>query len=196
MFHSSAIPDRRPFAPSALPEINAPIGASDFRSPPPPSSLTRLVRRCALLPAPAIGSPRLPRTLIVRLDAELRSRGGSFHSPEREGNCCLQGPRPHWPIHQVKTDFGTNSVQGQHHLLPLHLASFRAYASSTPLPEHLPGSIPGPWLGVTWTGFAPARLRDSAKSQPGLQSFTHVQARKFACLTDSTHPRIAAVLPD
>src|SRR6266581_8807705 len=30
----------------------------------------------------------------------------------------------------------------------------------------------------------------------GLQSFTHVQAHRFARLTDSTHPHIAAVLPD
>src|SRR5713226_1106294 len=70
MFPLSAIPDRRPFAPSALPEITARMGASDFRSPPPSSSLFRLVRRCALLPAPTIGSPWLPRTLVVRLDAD------------------------------------------------------------------------------------------------------------------------------
>ena len=30
----------------------------------------------------------------------------------------------------------------------------------------------------------------------GLQPFTHVQARRFASLTDSSHPYIAAVLPD
>src|SRR5207244_6298470 len=36
----------------------------------PSSSLFRLVRRCALLPAPTIGSPWLPRTLVVRLDAD------------------------------------------------------------------------------------------------------------------------------
>lgn len=70
MFPSSAISNRRPFAPSALPEIIARMGASDFRSPPPSSSLFRLVRRCALLPAPTIGSPWLPRTLVVRLDAD------------------------------------------------------------------------------------------------------------------------------
>ena len=70
MFPPSAISSRRPFAPSALPEIIAHMGASDFRSSPPSSSLFRLVRRCALLPAPTIGSPWLPRTLIVRLDAD------------------------------------------------------------------------------------------------------------------------------
>src|SRR5262245_35340515 len=70
MFPLPVISERRPFAPSALPEITARMGASDFRSPPPPSSLFRLVRRRApRLHAPTIGSPRLPRTLRVRLDA-------------------------------------------------------------------------------------------------------------------------------
>src|SRR5437870_2488491 len=69
MFPLPVISDRRPFAPSALPEFIARMGASDFRSPPPPSSLLRLVRRCALLPAPTIGSLWLPRPLVVRLDA-------------------------------------------------------------------------------------------------------------------------------
>ena len=44
---------------------------------------------------------------------------------------------------------GLNDLQGQHDLFPLHLASFRAYASSVPLPEYLQGSISGPWLAVT-----------------------------------------------
>ena len=48
MFHSSAVSNRRPFAPSALPEFIARIGASDFPTPPVPSSLFRLVRNCAL----------------------------------------------------------------------------------------------------------------------------------------------------
>jgi hypothetical protein len=44
---------------------------------------------------------------------------------------------------------GFNYLQGQPDLFPLHLAFFRAYASSVPLPEHLQGSISGPWLAVT-----------------------------------------------
>jgi len=47
---------------------------------------------------------------------------------------------------------------------------FCAYASSTPLPECLQGSIPGPWLAVTWAGFAPARLRGIAKPRPPVAS--------------------------
>ncbi|MBN6742888.1 hypothetical protein JKG47_20810 [Acidithiobacillus sp. MC6.1] len=45
------------------------MGASDFRPPPPLSSLLRLVQRCAT--APVAGSPWLPPTLIVKLDADL-----------------------------------------------------------------------------------------------------------------------------
>jgi len=46
-------------------------------------------------------------------------------------------------------------LQGQLRLLPLRLASFRAYASSIALPRYLQGSIPGPWLAATGAGFAP-----------------------------------------
>jgi len=56
-------------------------------------------------------------------------------------------------------------LQGQPHLLPLHLASFRAYASSTSLPMCLQGSIPGSWLAITWTGFPPASLCSIARPQ-------------------------------
>src|SRR5450759_3187917 len=56
-------------------------------------------------------------------------------------------------------------LQGQPHLLPLHLASFRAYASSTSLPICLQGSIPGSWLTITWTEFPPASLCSIARPQ-------------------------------
>jgi hypothetical protein len=155
MFPLSAIPDRRPFAPSALPEITARMGASDFRSPPPSSSLFRLVRRCALLPAPTIGSPWLPRTLVVRLDAD------SDPGVAADACQCARVAVACWLCETISlcTDvhFGTRNLQGQHGLFPLHLASFCAYASSAPLPEYLQGSIPGPWLAVTWTGLTPAR---------------------------------------
>jgi hypothetical protein len=49
----------------------------------------------------------------------------------------------------LRGDFGTRFLQRQLDLLPLRLASFRAYASSIALPRHLQGSIPGPWLAVT-----------------------------------------------
>jgi hypothetical protein len=165
MFPSFAISDRRPFAPSALPEFIARMGVSDFRLPPPPSSLFRLVRRCAILPAPTIGSPWLPRTLVVRLDA-VCDPGVTPRACQ-----CARDVVAYWSGETIgqytnASISGLNDLQGQHHPFPLHLASFCAYASSTPLPKHLQGSIPGPWLAVTWAGFAPARLRGIAKPQP------------------------------
>jgi hypothetical protein len=169
MFPLSAIPDRRPFAPSALPEFIARMGASDFRSPPPSSSLFRLVRGCALLPAPTIGSPGLPRTLVVRLDAVF-DPGVATRACQcaRDAVACWFGETIGRYTNASLS--GLNYLQGQHPLCPLHLASFRAYASSTPLPKCLQGSIPGPWLAVTWAGFAPARLRGIAKPQPPVAS--------------------------
>jgi len=52
---------------------------------------------------------------------------------------------------------GALHLQSQHHLLPLHLASSRHYASIGPLPARLQAAIPGPWLTATWAGIAPAR---------------------------------------
>ena len=144
------------------------MGASDFRSPPPSSSLFRLVRRCALLPAPTIGSPWLPRTLVVRLDAVF-DPGVAPRACQcaRDAVACWFGETI--GQHTNASISGLNYLQGQHYLCPLHLASFRAYASSTPLPECLQGSIPGPWLAVTWAGFAPARLRGIAKPRPQIE---------------------------
>jgi hypothetical protein len=169
MFPLSAIPDRRPFAPSALPEFIARMGASDFRSPPPSSSLFRLVRRCALLPAPTIGSPWLPRTLVVRLDAVFDPGVASrAFQCARDAVACWSGETI--GPHTNASLSGLNYFQGQHYLCPLHLASSCAYASSTLLLECLQGSIPGPWLAVTRTGFAPARLRGIAKPRPPVAS--------------------------
>jgi hypothetical protein len=123
MFPLSAISDRRPFAPSALPEIIARMGASDFRSPLPPSSLLRLVRRCALLPAPTIGSPWLPRTLVVRLDAVF-DPGVAPRACQcaRDAVACWSGETI--GQHTNASISGLNYLQGQHYLCPLHLASF------------------------------------------------------------------------
>src|SRR5215471_2663739 len=165
MFPLPVISDRRPFAPSALPEFTARMGASDFRSPPPSSSLFRLVGRCALLLTPTIGSPWLPRILVVRLDAV-------FDPGVAPRACrCARGAAACWSGETIgqltnASISGLNYLQGQHHLYPLHLASSCAYASSTSLPGCLQGSIPGSWLTFTWAGFAPARMRGIAKPQP------------------------------
>ncbi|MQM29069.1 MAG: hypothetical protein CRU78_00355 [Candidatus Accumulibacter phosphatis] len=49
---------------------------------------------------------------------------------------------------------------------PLHLACFRAYAASVPLPPPLQGWIPGPWPAATKAGVPPAKLHNIAKPQP------------------------------
>jgi hypothetical protein len=164
MFPLFVISSRHPFARSALPDVVAHMDVPDFRSPPPPSSLFTLVRGCALSCAPTIGSPWLPCNHNVRLDAtpdpgtSLSTRASAL----RTVACWVR--EPIGLFHDAS--FGTQRLQGQHHLLPLHLASFRAYASSAPLPGHLQGSIPGPSLTVTRVGFPPTRLRDLARSHP------------------------------
>ncbi len=62
--------------------------------------------------------------------------------------------------------FGTQHLHGRLYPLPLHLASFRAYASIALLPAQLQGLIPSPWLTVTWVGLSPTRLRGLARPQP------------------------------
>ena len=105
--------------------------------------------------APTIGSPWLPRIRLVRLDADLDPRGSSCRSPSRGTTCCLLGPTAH--RHAPLRLFRNSILQDQLDLLPLRLASFRAYASSIALPRYLQGSIPGPWLAVIGAGFTPAR---------------------------------------
>src|SRR4051794_32832877 len=120
MFPLSAISNWRPFAPPALPEFIAAMGTSDFQSPPPPSSLSRPVRRCALPLAPTIGSPWLPRCLVVRLDTDTDPAVAPCACHDAEGTVACW---PHKTIGLLTnvTDFATRLLQGQHHLLPLYL---------------------------------------------------------------------------
>jgi len=139
------------------------MGASDFPSPLFPSSLFRLVGKCACY-APTMGSPGLLPILIVKLEAAY-DPGWPRHS--RHNHCraiaCWRldtiGPFP-------CGHFGTLHLHGRHYLLPLLLACFRAYASSALLPVHLQGSVPSPWLAVTGAGFSPARICCIAQPQP------------------------------
>jgi len=68
MFPLSAISNRRPFAPSALPEFIALMGASDFPTPPVPSSLCRLVRNCALTARASVGISMVTAHSQFKLD--------------------------------------------------------------------------------------------------------------------------------
>jgi len=136
------------------------MGGSDFRQPPLSSSLLTLVRECVSA-TPTGGSPWLPRNLYVRLDTAWDPGVASVLRPYAHRTVAC------WPINTIGLPqcglFGALHLQGQHHLLPLHLATSSAYASISLLPDWLQGWIPGPWLAVTWAGFAPARLRDIAK---------------------------------
>jgi hypothetical protein len=93
------------------------------------------------IPAGPLRSPRMPKKLLPAGDTK----------PSAHTHTGL---------------FGTQYLHGQLYLLPLHLASFRAYASIELSPAHLQGSIPGPWLAVTWVGLSPTRLRGLARPQP------------------------------
>ncbi len=178
MFLRLVLSNRHPFAPSALPDFVATMGVSDFRQTPPSSSLLRLVQRCAPAGAPSDGSPWLPRILFVKLDA---TSDPGLSVDTRPIASAVVACWVREPIGQIQrwcenpsarsndAVFGTPRLQGQHHLLPLHLASFRTYASSALLPRHLQGSIPGLWLTVTWMGLAPTRIRGLARPQPRIR---------------------------
>lgn len=75
------LPDRHPFPPCALPQIIALTGGSNFRPPPPSSSLLTLVRGCAT-PFGADGRISLV-TALSQCEARygLRLRGVATHSP-------------------------------------------------------------------------------------------------------------------
>jgi hypothetical protein len=149
------------FAPPALPGFIATMGGSDFQPAPSASSLFTLVRGYALPCAPMTGSPWLPHVLNVRLDTASDPGEHPSVSPCRPLGCCLLVGQAH--RHSPNDFFGAPHLQGRHHPLPLHLACFRAYASTGPLPRRLQGSIPGSWLAITRAGFSPARMCGIAK---------------------------------
>jgi hypothetical protein len=82
-------------------------------------------------------------------------------SPWRDTDCSL--PEGQTRRRSPTKFFGAQHLQGRLHPLPLHLACFRAYASTRPLPVAPQDSILGSRLTMTQVGFAPTRLRDIAK---------------------------------
>lgn len=116
--------------------------------------------------APVAGSPWLPRPLCVRLDPACDPgwARAARHTAVHAVACWRLDTIGPFPCGL----FGTLHLHGQPHLLPLHLACFPAYASSTPLPPCLQGWIPGPWLAASGAGVPPARVRDIAMPQPRL----------------------------
>ena len=170
MYPLSAISNRCPFAPAALPALDATMGTSDSQAPPPSSSLFTLVRGCA---------PYSGRRCLGLLGYRAISMSGSTRSkiPGGANTACrcnsarcpllpADDSKPSAPSNAVIS--GLNHLQGRLYPLPLHLACLRTYASSATLPSPLQGSLPGPWLAATRAGLSPARIRGIAKPQPSL----------------------------
>ncbi len=149
MFRYFVILNRRPLAPSALPEFIATMDVSDSRSTMPDSSLVRLVLRCHPLGRRCTGSPWLPCSLNVRL--ELVSDPGVFERTchdARPNIACGRREKPSaLPNYRI---FEAQSIQGQPHLLPLVLACSPGYASTDRLPDPPQAWIPSPRLRATW----------------------------------------------
>ena len=119
---------------------------------------------CSRVPAsgePMRGSPWLPRVLNVRLDTAWDPGEYAYRSPKRSTGCCL--PEGQTRRHSPTKIFGAQHLQGRLHPLPLHLACFRAYASTRLLPAAPQGSILGSWLATTQVGLAPTRTRGLAR---------------------------------
>ena len=119
---------------------------------------------CSRVPAsngPMRGSPWLPRILNVKLDTAWDPGEYQRRSPSRSAGCCL--PEGQTRRHSPTKIFGAQHLQGRLHPLPLHLACFRAYASTRLLPAVPQGSILGSRLTITQAGFSPARTRGLAR---------------------------------
>ena len=162
MFPLNIILNRLPFAPAALPAFIATMGISDFPAPPLPSSLFRLVGKCA--------STRRYWDLlgyrIFLISGSNRPYDPGWIPLTRHD---VRGIVACWCLKTIGPFqnglFGTLHLHGRLYPLPLLLACFRTYASSNLLPAYLQGSIPGLWLAVTGAGFTPARICDIAQPQ-------------------------------
>lgn len=160
------VSNRRPLAPAALPAFIATMGTSDFRQPPPSPSWVRLGSRVR---ATARRLPDLHGYPVLLIEARC-----GFTSRGRRCRLAFVACAA-VACQRLETiglppcgHFGTFHLHGRLHPLPLHLASFRAYASSDASLPRLPGSIPDPWLAVIWAGFPPTGLHGMAMPQPRL----------------------------
>ena len=133
MFPLFTISNWHPFAPAALPAFIATMGASDFRQSPPSPSLFRLVGRCALFRADYRISLVTAQSLC-QARYGLRSRVVGHGLPLQllavpaVACWCLETIGPFQCGH-----FGTKNLHGRLYPLPLRLACFLAYASSSSL---------------------------------------------------------------
>jgi len=159
----SVISRRRPFAPPALPGFIATMGASDFRVPMTSSSLARLVRGCAM----PCATTRISTVTACSSSSSMRLHiPGAATQPCRHACAAVACQRLETIGLPPCGHFGTLHLHGRLHPVPLRLACFRAYASSSPSPENLQGSIPDPWLAVICAGLSPAGTNGIAMPQP------------------------------
>ena len=160
MFCSRVVSNRHPFAPPALPSFNATMGGSDFHAPPPVSSLLHLFTGARLQRTDA-------RISLVTACSQCQARHGlgprGVPVPlaiAQHGLLPAGGTNPSALSNGI---FEAQHLQGRLHPLPLHLACFRAYASTRLLPAVPQGSILGSRLTITQAGFSPARTRGLAR---------------------------------
>ena len=136
------------------------MDGSDFRAPPPASSLL-----------PLSAGARLPRTdariSLVTPCSPCQARHGlgprGVGVPLTLTRHALLPARGTNPSALSNGIFGAPHLQGRHNPLPLHLACFRAYASTRLLPAAPQGSILGSRLTITQAGLSPARTRGLAR---------------------------------
>jgi hypothetical protein len=161
VYRPHVISNRHPFAPPALPGIDTTIDGSDFRAPPPMSSPFSLVHGC---PPPADRDTDLLGYRAFSMSGSTWPRTPGSTGTARRGAvpavACQRAKAV--GAHQLKfSGLNTFKVGSTRYLL--HLACFRAYASTRPLPFVPQGSILGSWLATTQVGVPPTRLRDIAK---------------------------------
>jgi len=156
------------------------MDGSDFRAPPPASSLLHLFTGARLRRTGA-------RISLVTTCSQCQARYGlgprGVPMPltlMRHGLLPTGGTSPSALSNGI---FGALHLQGRHNPLPLHLACFRAYASTRRLPAVPQGSILGSRLTITQAGLPPARTRGLAR--PHCPLFRH-QGNQVAETTSQT----------
>ncbi len=162
------------------------------------SSLSRLVHG---FPLPADRYTDLPGDHMLSTSGSIRPRTpGSTRANRHSATRIVACRRGQTRRHSRRKLFGVQHLQGRLHPLPLHLAFFRAYASTRLLPVAPQGSIPGSWLAITQAGVPPARPRGLARPHcPRLPSdeinADVLHRRGEYCLTDLPLIRLYARCP-
>jgi len=95
VFHPCVISGRHPFARPALPGVNARMDGSDFRAPPPVSSLFTLVHGC---PLPADRFTDLPGYHVLSMSGSTRPRTPGSTNAARQSAAPIVACRGDKPV--------------------------------------------------------------------------------------------------